>query len=122
MELTVVPTSTGFVCTDGTQYSTVALALAAGKKLFPGYEDRGLYPNSLILTSVKADGSGPGDKFTFATNCATAPTYGTVVENSGQQFVCPGLSNVNAPVLLQNITIVSKVTAGDIISITAMYG
>lgn len=120
MEKTIRVSDTGICATDGSQYSSIALLLAAGKTAFPGLESEGLYPQSIVLTSMASGDAAAGSLFTFAVNAQSAPTYGTVVQGGGQQFVVPGL-DARTPQLLQNVWIVSMVAASDDISITAIF-
>lgn len=124
-EIVAIVNTTGIVCTNNATYNTIDAMHAAGATAFPGYDGSGLYPNSLVLTSLNAAGTGAGDLFTFTTNPSVAnnatPSGGVLVEGGGQQFVVLGNTPEGGFRLIQNVWIISKKTNTDLIHITAMY-
>ena len=109
----------GILATDGTTYATLTLLHAAGKTAAPGYDQYGIYPSGVAITTV-AGGGGPGSQINCRTNVPdTPPTVGFPVHGSGQQFIRNGF-NPTGRYLLSNVEIVSK-TAGDTAYFSFMY-
>ncbi len=121
MEVIARPTGEGYVATDDSTYPTLAALLAAGKTAFPGLEREGIYPSAVDFTSLVAAGNGAGDYFEFRVNADTPPTVGVPVQGAGQHFIEAGFSGINKQ-LIQNVYVLNKETAGDIISCVALYG